>query len=63
LRAADLAVVVGGTIREADAPKLLAAGAAAVVPTGTPLDVLVREIRTLTGGPQPTVEEPCVSEL
>jgi methylmalonyl-CoA mutase, C-terminal domain len=60
--AADIAVVVGGTIPEADVPKLLAIGAAAVFPTGTPLDVLVGEIRTLTGSPQPTVEEPCVSE-
>lgn len=60
--AADVAVVVGGTIPEADVPKLLAAGAAAVFPTGTALDVLVREIRKLTGVPEPTVEEPCVSE-
>lgn len=60
--AADIAVVVGGTIPEADVPKLLAAGAAAVFPTGTALDVLVREIRKLTGVPEPTVEEPCVSE-
>lgn len=54
--AADIAVVVGGTIPEADVPKLLEAGAAAVFPTGTPLDNLVREIRRLTG------EEACVSE-
>jgi methylmalonyl-CoA mutase, C-terminal domain len=54
--------VVGGTIPEADVPKLLTAGAAAVFPTGTPLDVLVREIRTLTGSPEPTMEEPCASE-
>jgi methylmalonyl-CoA mutase, C-terminal domain len=60
--AADIAVVVGGTIPESDVPKLLAAGAAAVFPTGTALEVLVREIRTLTGSPQPTVEEPCASE-
>jgi methylmalonyl-CoA mutase, C-terminal domain len=60
--AADIAVVVGGTIPEADVPKLLSAGAAAVFPTGTALEVLVREIRTLTGSPQPTVEEPCASE-
>jgi methylmalonyl-CoA mutase C-terminal domain/subunit len=60
--AADIAVVVGGTIPEPDVPRLLAAGAAAVFPTGTPLDVLVREIRKLTGSPEPTVEEPCVSE-
>ncbi|OBK24418.1 methylmalonyl-CoA mutase [Mycobacterium asiaticum] len=63
--AADIAVVVGGTIPHADVPKLLAAGAAAVFPTGTALDVLVREIRSLTGTPEPTqavVEEPCASE-
>ena len=35
--AADIAVVVGGTIPHADVPKLLQAGAAAVFPTGTPL--------------------------
>ncbi|WP_063063147.1 cobalamin-dependent protein [Nocardia violaceofusca] len=46
--AADIAVVVGGTIPQADVPKLLEAGAAAVFPTGTPLDQLVSEIRALT---------------
>ena len=46
--AGDIAVVVGGTIPQADVPKLLDAGAAAVFPTGTPLDVLVQEVRTLT---------------
>jgi methylmalonyl-CoA mutase C-terminal domain/subunit len=60
--AADIAVVVGGTIPESDVPKLLDAGAAAVFPTGTGLDVLVREIRTLTGTPEPNVEESCASE-
>jgi methylmalonyl-CoA mutase C-terminal domain/subunit len=54
--AADIAVVVGGTIPESDVPKLLAAGAAAVFPTGTGLDVLVQEIRKLTG------EDACASE-
>jgi methylmalonyl-CoA mutase C-terminal domain/subunit len=48
--AGDIAVVVGGTIPQADVPKLLSAGAAAVFPTGTPLDVLVREVRALTSG-------------
>src|SRR6202007_3105654 len=60
LRAADaaaIAVVVGGTSPHADVPKLLAAGAAAVFPTGTALDVLVREIRTLTGTPDPEAKE------
>jgi methylmalonyl-CoA mutase, C-terminal domain len=50
LRAAgadDIAVVVGGTIPAADVPRLRAAGAAAVYPTGTPLDVIVPEIRAL----------------
>ena len=65
--AADIAVVVGGTIPHADVPKLLSAGAAAVFPTGTPLDTLVREIRALTGtadleSKQPALEEPCASE-
>ena len=60
--AADIAVVVGGTIPHADVPKLLSVGAAAVFPTGTPLETLVREIRTLTGTPQPAVEESCASE-
>ena len=46
--AGDIAVVVGGTIPQADVPKLLDAGAAAVFPTGTPLDVLVQEVRKLT---------------
>ncbi|MFA1546222.1 cobalamin B12-binding domain-containing protein [Actinomadura chokoriensis] len=47
--AADITVVVGGTIPAADVPRLKAAGAAAVFPTGTPLDVLVAEVRALTG--------------
>jgi methylmalonyl-CoA mutase C-terminal domain/subunit len=46
--AGDIAVVVGGTIPQADVPRLLEAGAAAVFPTGTALDVLVTEIRALT---------------
>jgi methylmalonyl-CoA mutase C-terminal domain/subunit len=65
--AGDIAVVVGGTIPHADVPKLLSAGAAAVFPTGTPLDNLVREIRALTGTAEiepkePAAEEPCASE-
>ncbi|MEV0248127.1 cobalamin B12-binding domain-containing protein [Nocardia sp. NPDC050712] len=59
--AGDIAVVVGGTIPGGDVPKLLEAGAAAVFPTGTPLDVLVTDIRALTGATAPgagqTVEE------
>ena len=37
--AGDIAVVVGGTIPQGDVQKVLDAGAAAVFPTGTPLDV------------------------
>ncbi|MBA2947857.1 cobalamin B12-binding domain-containing protein [Streptomyces himalayensis] len=51
LRAAgadDIGVVVGGTIPAADVPRLRAAGAAAVYPTGTPLDEIVADIRKLT---------------
>jgi methylmalonyl-CoA mutase, C-terminal domain len=57
--AGDIAVVVGGTIPETDIPRLQSAGAAAVFPTGTPLEALVREIRALTST---TVEESCASE-
>ncbi|MET7769335.1 cobalamin B12-binding domain-containing protein [Nocardia sp. NPDC005366] len=51
--AGDIAVVVGGTIPQADVPKLLEAGAAAVFPTSTPLETLVTEIRALTGTSAP----------
>ncbi|MGV0837790.1 cobalamin B12-binding domain-containing protein [Mycolicibacterium thermoresistibile] len=47
--AGDIAVVVGGTIPQQDVEKLMEAGAAAVFPTGTPLETLVREVRELTG--------------
>ena len=47
----DVAVVVGGTIPSADIPKLRAAGAAAVFPTGTPLADVVAEVRSLTESP------------
>ncbi|OAA29646.1 methylmalonyl-CoA mutase, C-terminal domain [Frankia sp. EI5c] len=46
--AGDIAVIVGGTIPPADVPRLLAAGAAAVFPTGTALDELVSQVRELT---------------
>ncbi|MBF6339164.1 cobalamin B12-binding domain-containing protein [Nocardia abscessus] len=49
--AGDIAVVVGGTIPQADVPRLLEAGAAAVFPTSTPLETLVTEIRALTEHP------------
>lgn len=51
--AGDIAVIVGGTIPQSDVPKLLSAGAAAVFPTSTPLDVLVAEVRKLTGDDTP----------
>ncbi|GAB2961066.1 cobalamin-dependent protein [Streptomyces pseudoechinosporeus] len=46
--AGDITVVVGGTIPPADVPRLKTAGAAAVFPTGTPLDVVVADVRALT---------------
>ncbi|MFF0011458.1 cobalamin B12-binding domain-containing protein [Streptomyces sp. NPDC005374] len=46
--AGDITVVVGGTIPPADVPRLKAAGAAAVFPTGTPLDAVVADVRALT---------------
>ncbi|WP_024804443.1 cobalamin B12-binding domain-containing protein [Nocardia sp. BMG51109] len=51
--AGDIAVVVGGTIPQADVPRLLEVGAAAVFPTNTPLEKLVTEIRALTGTAAP----------
>lgn len=52
--AGDIAVVVGGTIPQGDIEKLQEAGAAAVFPTGTPLEVLVTEMRELTGTTAPS---------
>jgi methylmalonyl-CoA mutase C-terminal domain/subunit len=52
LRAAgaeDVPVVVGGTIPQRDVPRLEAAGAAAVYPTGTPLETVVDSLRALSG--------------
>jgi methylmalonyl-CoA mutase C-terminal domain/subunit len=46
--AGDIAVVVGGTIPQTDIPRLRSAGAAAVFPTGTRLDDVVRGIQSLT---------------
>jgi methylmalonyl-CoA mutase C-terminal domain/subunit len=51
LRAAgadDVLLVVGGTIPKRDVARLEAAGAAAVYPTGTPLEDLVESLRVLT---------------
>jgi methylmalonyl-CoA mutase C-terminal domain/subunit len=53
LRAAgadDVMLVVGGTIPQRDVPKLEAAGAVAVYPTGTPLEDLVTSMRGLASG-------------
>ena len=48
----DIAVVVGGTIPAADVPRLREVGVAAVFPTGTPLDSVVSEIKTvISNGP------------
>lgn len=49
--AGDIAVVVGGTVPADDVPRLLAAGAAAVFPTGTPLEAVVAGMRELTDVP------------
>lgn len=57
LRAAgadDVLLVVGGTIPKRDVPLLEAAGAAAVYPTGTPLETVAESLRALTG----TVQAP-----
>jgi methylmalonyl-CoA mutase C-terminal domain/subunit len=55
--AGDIAVVVGGTIPLADVPRLRAAGAAGIFPTGTPLDAVVAGVRALTAS---SVQgEPC----
>ena len=51
----DIAVVVGGTIPAADVPRLRAAGAAAVYPTGTPLEDILTGVRKLA------METPCAS--
>ena len=51
LRAAgadDVALVVGGTIPQRDVARLEAAGAAAVYPTGTPLETMVESLRALS---------------
>jgi methylmalonyl-CoA mutase C-terminal domain/subunit len=55
LRAAgadDVVLVVGGTIPKRDVDRLESAGAAAVYPTGTPLETLVESLRVLSGAAQ-----------
>jgi methylmalonyl-CoA mutase, C-terminal domain len=50
LRAAggqDIVLVVGGTIPQRDVPKLQEAGAAAVYPNGTDLDVIIESMKNL----------------
>jgi methylmalonyl-CoA mutase C-terminal domain/subunit len=46
--AGDVLLVVGGTIPKRDVARLEAAGAAAVYPTGTPLEILVESLQTLS---------------
>jgi len=46
--AGDVLLVVGGTIPKRDVARLEAAGAAAVYPTGTPLENLVESLQTLS---------------
>jgi len=43
----DIKLVVGGTIPQSDIPRLKAAGASAVFPTGTELEAVVDAIRAL----------------
>ena len=46
--AGEVLLVVGGTIPKRDVARLEAAGAAAVYPTGTPLETLVESLQTLS---------------
>ena len=48
----DVLLVVGGTVPKRDLPRLEEAGAAAVFPTGTPLEALVDKMRELSGSAQ-----------
>lgn len=47
---ADVPVVVGGTIPPRDAERLMALGASAVFPVGTPLDSVVSGVLRIAGG-------------
>jgi methylmalonyl-CoA mutase C-terminal domain/subunit len=47
----DVKLVVGGTIPRRDVERLEGAGAAAVYPTGTPLEDLIESLKKLSGGP------------
>jgi methylmalonyl-CoA mutase C-terminal domain/subunit len=46
--AGDVLLVVGGTIPNRDVARLEAAGAAAVYPTGSPLETLVESLQALS---------------
>ncbi len=48
--AAEVALVVGGTIPQRDVERLKAAGARAVYPTGTPLKTVVDGLRGVAAG-------------
>jgi methylmalonyl-CoA mutase, C-terminal domain len=50
LGASDVPIAVGGTVPASDVPALLAAGASAVLPTGTRTDELLITIRSLVEG-------------
>lgn len=50
--AADVLLVVGGTIPQRDVSRLEAAGAEAVYPTGTPLEAVVDSLRELSNALQ-----------
>jgi methylmalonyl-CoA mutase C-terminal domain/subunit len=49
--AGEVLLVVGGTIPQRDVDKLTESGAAAVYPTGTPLEAVIDSIRALTATP------------
>ena len=46
--AADIKVVVGGTVPQGDVRALLNMGVCAVFPTGTPMESLISEVRRLS---------------
>jgi methylmalonyl-CoA mutase C-terminal domain/subunit len=51
----DIKLVVGGTIPQSDIPRLKAAGASAVFPTGTELEAVVDAMRALAQDMQTAV--------
>jgi methylmalonyl-CoA mutase C-terminal domain/subunit len=50
LGASDVPIAVGGTVPASDVAAMLAAGASAVLPTGTRTDTLLMTIRSLVEG-------------